>query len=209
MKKSLMLFLVFCGVIALLAAPGMVVADDFVFFSDPNGQGSYRDFSIFVNFMIPNQPYLFSLSNEVQLLDPPYISIPYTPGPNQPGYVDPRFFQDNNLPNQQHTYIINLPSPIGGQLQDIPGLSPITGYSGLLVLTHVWVPVLPQTQTEWLTALQDPKFLSNVAGIVAFVPGVSTAVVYENCQQVPEPGGLLLLGSGLIALGGIRRVIKK
>lgn len=69
--------------------------------------------------------------------------------------------------------------------------------------------ILPTDLNGWLTDLGDPNFLSKVNAIVAFVPGVSTAVVYENCQQVPEPGGLLFLGFGLIALGGIRRVIKK
>ena len=110
-----------------------------------------------------------------------------------------------------HDYIINLPGTIGGQCQDVPGLSPITGYSGLLVITKpgTSIPLLPTTLYGWSSDLGDPNFLSNVVAIVAFVPGVSTAVVYENCQQVPEPGGLLLLGTGLVALGGIRRVIKK
>ena len=194
MKKSLMLFLVFCGVIVLLFAPGIAVADTFVI-------TAFRDFSQF-NQIVLN---VVDPSNVVQAPDPDVVS--YTPLPGQPGYVLPSF----GLSGGEHDYIINLPGTIGGQCQDVPGLSPITGYSGLLVITKpgTSIPLLPTTLYGWSSDLGDPNFLSNVVAIVAFVPGVSTAVVYENCQQVPEPGGLLLLGTGLVALGGIRRVIKK
>jgi hypothetical protein len=47
-----------------------------------------------------------------------------------------------------------------------------------------------------------------VSAIVAFTPE-TTVVVFENCHQVPEPGVLLFLGPGLMALAGVRRVIKK
>ena len=74
----------------------------------------------------------------------------------------------------------------------------IGGVAGLLVLYNVDV-TLPTTAAGFL----DPVFLDKVDAIVAFAPGVSTAVVYEKCH-VPEPVTLLLLGGGLIALGVIR-----
>jgi hypothetical protein len=196
MKKSFMLFVAFCGVIALLVAPGIAVADTFEL-------TAFRDFSLF-NQIVLN---VVDPSNVVQAQDPDVVS--YTPLPGQPGYVLPSF----GLPGVEHNYIINFPGIIGGQCQDVPGLSPITGYSGLLVLTYPNTSVtLPTDLNGWLADLQDPTFLSKVSAIVAFVPGVSTAVVYENCTpppQVPEPGVLLLLSSGLVALAGMRRVIKK
>ncbi len=196
MKNSFMLFVAFCGVIAFLVAPGIAVADTF-------DLTAYRDFSLF-NQVVFN---VVALSNAQQQHDP--VIDYYTPlNSNWPGWVDPSF----GLPGgQQHTYVIDLSTPIGGQCQEVPGLSPITGISGLLVLYRDHTLPLPTDLAGWLAAIQNPEFLSNVAGVAAFVPGVSTAVVYVNSQppQVPEPGVLLLLGSGLVALAGIRRVIKK
>ncbi|MGA2955489.1 MAG: PEP-CTERM sorting domain-containing protein [Thermodesulfobacteriota bacterium] len=197
MKKSFMLFVALCGVIALLVAPGIAVADTF-------DLTAYRDFSLF-NQVVFN---VVDLSNAQQQHDP--VVDYYTPlYSNWPGWVDPSF----GLPNgKQHTYVIDLTTPIGGQCQEVPGLSPITGVSGLVVLYRDNSLALPTDLAGWLAASKDSNFLSNVAGVVAFVPGVSTAVVYVNCTpppQVPEPVVLLLLGSGLVALAGMRRVIKK
>jgi len=78
----------------------------------------------------------------------------------------------------------------------------IGGVSGLLILYNSPI-TLPNTAEGFL----DPAFLDKVTAIVAFVPGCSTAFVYEKVS-VSEPGTLLLLGGGLIALGVIRRKFK-
>jgi hypothetical protein len=206
MKKSCMSFLTLCGVVALLAAPGPAAADYFVFPSPPdvnvfgNPSGAYRDFSIFNQ----NTLDVAGISNAVKL--PAAAHVEYTPAnDSQPGWVNPGI----DWPGGQHTYVINLPSPTGGQLPYIPGLHPINslsgpdfapgGIAGLLVLYNVDV-TLPTTDPGFL----DPNFLDKVSAIVAFVPGVSTAVVYEK-SQVPEPGTLLLLGLGLAGLCVYRR----
>jgi PEP-CTERM motif len=198
MKKSFMLLLAFCGVMAVLLAPGIVMADNFVFVSDMNPHGSYRDFSLFI-------PYCLDLGD--QTITPNAVEqlfaahVEYTPqNSTSPGWVDPAY--DWPSGSGQHTYVLNFPSPTGGQLQNIPGLHPQTGTPGLLVLEYVLVP-LPTTHDGFA----DPAFLNNVGAIVYFEPGVSTAVVYEN-SHVPEPGVLLLLGFGLMALAGMRRVVK-
>jgi hypothetical protein len=208
MKKLCMLLLAACGVVGLLAAPGPAAADYFVFPSPPdvnefgNISGAYRDFSIFSQ----NTLDVAGISNAVKL--PAAAHVEYTPANNtQPGWVNPGI----DWGGGQHTYVINLLSPTGGQLPYIPGLHPINcltgpdfdigGIAGLLVLYNVDV-TLPTTNAGFL----DPKFLDKVSAIVAFVPGVSTAVVYEKDPvPVPVPGTLLLLGSGLSGLCVYRR----
>jgi hypothetical protein len=212
MKQAPLLALIACAVVVALAAPGPAAADYFVFPSPPdvnafgNPSGAYRDFSIFSQ----NTLDVAGISNAVKL--PAAAHVEYTPTNDiQPGWVNPGY----DWPGGQHTYVINLPSPTGGQLPYIPGLHPINGLTGpdfdiggipgLLVLYNVDV-TLPTTDAGFL----DPNFLDKVSAIVAFVPGVSTAVVYEkDPSQVPEPGTLLLLGCGLISLVGMRRATKK
>jgi hypothetical protein len=211
MKRSLALFLaVFCS-FALWAAPGPVAADYFVFPSPPdvnalgNLSGAYRDFSLFSQNTLDVAGFL----NAVAM--PAAAHVEYTPANNtQPGWVNEAY--DWPLVNGQliqHTYVINLPSPTGGQLPVVPGLHPwnglpgdqivIGGVSGLLVLYNTPI-TLPTTAPGFL----DPAFLAKVDAIVAFVPAGSTAVVYEKAP-VPEPGVMLLLAGGLAAIGLLRR----
>jgi hypothetical protein len=203
-KKSVKLFLACCGVIAFLVAPGIVAADIFVFPDNPNGVGAFRNFGNLTGYEAALA--CVSLTNAVQLPDP--TQVVYTPLNNHsPGWITYLSLNPVVIATSadQHTYIIDLPSPTGGQLPEVPYLSPYNGaLSGLLVLSDANL-TLPTTLSGW----EDPTFLSQVEAIVAFVPGVSTAVVYENCQPVPIPGALLLLGSGLIGLVGMRRMIKK
>ena len=205
MKKSVKLFLACCGVIAFLVAPGIVAADTFVFPDDPNGVGAFRNFGDLTGYEAALA--CVSLTNAVVLPDP--AQVLYTPLNNHsPGWIT--YLSLNPVVYatlaDQHTYIIDLPSPTGGQLPEVPYLSPYNGaLSGLLVLSDVPGLTLPTTLSGW----EDPTFLSQVVAIVAFVPGASTAVVYECPTSVPIPGALLLLGSGLIGLVGMRRMIKK
>jgi hypothetical protein len=195
--------------VQVVMGAGPAAADYFVFPSPPdinslgNLAGAYRDFSIFGQNTLDVAGYL----NAVKM--PAAAQVLYTPSNNtQPGWVNKGY----DWSGGQHTYVINLPSPTGGQLPAVPGLHPwnglqvdqfmIGGVSGLLVLYNVDV-TLPITAQGFL----DPAFLDKVTAIVAFVPGCSTAVVYE--KSLPEPGVLLLLGFGLICIAGLRRMIKK
>ena len=210
MKKSLLLALITCTLVVALASPGPAVADKFVFpYLDRkdawgNLLGNYRDFSIFSQNTLDVAGYM----NAVMLPSAPYVE--YTPANNaQPGWVNPGY----DWPGGQHTYVINLISPTGGRPLDVPGLHPwngltssdvtVGGISGLLVLYNSPID-LPKTNAGWF----DEDFLNKVDAIVAFVPGVSTAVVYEK-DPVPEPASLFLLGCGLIGLVGIRKKVSK
>ena len=107
MKKSGMLLLVFCSMIALLVVPGIATADTIVLPSDPppnpSGINDYRSMSQFGGGDLFD---LINLTNGTQQLDPAVVY--YTPSnSNSPGWV-------NGLATQ-HTYVINLPSPAGGQ----------------------------------------------------------------------------------------------
>jgi hypothetical protein len=203
MKKSFTLLRVFCGLIALLAAPGIGAADEWVFPSyTPGGtESNYRDFSVFFTGCLDILPSNFQINAIEQLAA---AQVKYTPLTNtSPGWIEPGAYDYDSAINGQHTYVINLPSPTGpGYSATPPGLHPGYGVPGLLVLTYTWVPQLPTT----VSGFKDPAFLNNVAAVVNFEPGVSTAWVYERQTSVPEPGALLLLGFGLIALVGIRRV---
>lgn len=118
MTKSFMLFLAFCGVVTLLVAPGIAVADTFEI-------TAFRDFSLF-NQIVLN---VADPSNVVQLPDPDVVT--YTPHPYQPGYVDPSF----GLPGGEHTYVINLPGTIGGRCQEVPVCPPL-----LVILAFLCLP---------------------------------------------------------------------
>jgi len=206
MTKSFMLFPILCCLITLLVAPGIVAADTYVFPSDPNGVGAYRDFSIFGE----NTLMVAGTTNAVILPDPDQVQYKPTTA-TSPGYITAPWADWPNAPSEQHTYVVNLPSPIGGRLPEVPGLHPANdAIPGLLVLSNA--PNL-QLPTAWHQAdglgWLDQGFLSQVNAIVAFVPGCSTAVVYENQGTVPEPSLLFLLGPGIIALMGTRRLIKK
>ncbi|HUJ89815.1 MAG TPA: PEP-CTERM sorting domain-containing protein [Syntrophorhabdales bacterium] len=187
MKKSFTICLAFCIALALFVVPGMAVADNDVPLT------GLRDMSLFQS-ALP----VVDLTNGTVLLDPPVIN--YTPqNANSPGWLIGQPL------NAQNTYVIDLTDPIGTQLPAVPGLHPSEGVSGLLVLADTTSLSLPSTQSGWLALASS----SHVEAIVAFVPGASTAVVYEkHPTSAPEPGVLLLLGSGLIGLVGMRRILK-
>ncbi len=140
MKKSFMLFLAFCGVIAFLAVPGIVAADTFVFPHDPNGVGAFRNFGDLTGYEAALA--CVSLTNAVVLPDP--AEVLYTPlNDHSPGWITYLLLNPVVYATlaDQHTYIIDLPSPTGGQLPEVPDLSPYNGaLSGLLVLSDVHGP---------------------------------------------------------------------
>jgi len=194
-----------CGVVAFLAVPGIVAATDFVLPDNPNGVGAYRDSSYWNSAVwgvaAPTYPYNIVFASEASVLLNGYTPTVVN-GVAEPGYI-----YDFTT---QYTYRMNFPSPTGGRLPEVPGLDGGSeGVYGLLVLvdcpgggsTCVSMP----TDDVGLAALAvNPE----VSGIVAFVTGCTTVEAFD-LSPVPEPGVLFLLGSGLIGLVGMRRMIKK
>ncbi len=113
MKKSCMLSLALCGAVALLVAPALAVADTYVFPSPANnnqGLGNYRDISAFTSSILTimmNDPGIETIQQEL----PAAAQVTYTPTTStSPGWSFGRVGQGL----AQITYVINLPSPTGG-----------------------------------------------------------------------------------------------
>ncbi len=199
--KSLILAISF---FAVFAGTGVASADTFIFPSDPpsdtDGYNNYRNLTDFNQLTLNMVP----IDNALTLAASTHIE--YTPADtNSPGWVD-------YLGNNQHTYVIQLPSIAGPgpYIKAIPYFDyPNGAVAGLLVLYHFPV-ILPTTKDGYL----DEAFLHKVTAIVAFVPTVSSGVVFESMNgtmpwPIPEPCTIILLGLSLLGVIKVRGRIKK
>lgn len=201
MKKSFMSFLAFIGVIAFLVAPGVVAADNIPL-------SPVQNISVFINCLessscAPAAP----LGNVVVEYDP---SAPFTYTPTQTG-TQPGYSAALST-TIQHTYSITDPPVTTGYF---PVVDPMYTVNGVVLFTNnpsLTVSSLPNaSDLTGSGSWTDPAFVSELSAVIVFLDGASSTVFsYENSStSVPEPGVLFLLGSGLIGLVGVRRMIKK
>jgi len=201
MKKSFMLVLALCGAVALLVTPGIVAADTIPL-------SPVQNISVLTAYLESVTPAtnVVDLGNAVVEYDQsaPFIYTPTQTG-TQPGYSAAL------STTIQHTYSITDPPVTTGYF---PVVNPIYTVNGVVLFTNQSSLSLPSaTDLSGPGSWTDPAFVSQVSAMIVFTwQAASTVYTYENTTSVtsvPEPGVLFLLGSGLIGLVGVRRMIKK